>query len=137
MVEHQILDLRVGGSSPPPVAFFMKAYKLMRVLKNGDITSLFINKQKRIKLNEWMTARCYPTKGFAFRFGFHTLPAPFAPHLSKDGRAWFEVEIEDFRPFSRPRTQGGKWYLSKKMKVVKKLNDAEVNKIVDRYACIF
>ena len=100
-------------------------YKLMRVLKNGDVTSLFINKQKRITLGEWMSAENHPTKGFAVRPGFHVLCKPSAPHLSKKNRAWFLVEIDDYETFTRPENQGGKWLLAKKMKVLKAL-DQEV-----------
>lgn len=103
----------------------MKAFKLMRVLRNGDISSLFINKKQRIKLNEWMTSASYPTKGFAVRPGFHVLLAPNAPHLSKKDRAWFEVEVEDYEEFARPENQGGKWLLAKKMKVTNKLDNNE------------
>lgn len=93
----------------------------MRVLKNGDITALFINKKYRVRLNQWMDASCHPTKGFAIRPGFHVLEQPIAPHLklTKD-RAWFEVEIEDFKIIQRPEKQGGRWYLANKMKVVKR-----------------
>lgn len=108
----------------------------MRVLRNGDITSLFINKSRRIKLNRWMVAKNYPTKSFAVRPGFHTLPIPVAPHLSKEGRAWFEVEISDFNTFFRPKSQGGVWYLSKRMKVLRKLDAAEVDKEFAQYAHI-
>lgn len=99
----------------------MKTYKLFRLKKNGDITSLFINKQRVLKLGEWMNANNYPTKGFAERMGWHSLKKKSAPHLSKKGRIWCEVEIEDFKEFKRPKSQGGVWFLSKKMKINKVL----------------
>ena len=41
----------------------MKAYKLFRVLKSGEITPLFINKTKRLPIGEWMPAEAHRTKG--------------------------------------------------------------------------
>lgn len=35
----------------------MIAYKLCRVLKNGEITSLFINKKKRLPIGEWFESK--------------------------------------------------------------------------------
>lgn len=42
-----------------------------------------------------------------------------APHLSREGRVWIEVEIKDFEEFSRPEHQGGLWFLANKMKIIK------------------
>ena len=95
----------------------MKAYKLFRMKKCGNITSLFINKSKHLSIGKWMTAKNYPTKGFAVRMGWHSLTKPVAPHLSKKGRIWCEVEIKDFKEFTRPLSQGGRWYLSKKLRI--------------------
>ena len=63
----------------------MKAYKLVRVLKNGDITPLFINKTQRIKVGEWLEAESHRTQGYAFRPGWHCTSTPNAPHLSSKG----------------------------------------------------
>ena len=98
----------------------------MRVLKDGSITSLFINKKDKMELNVWRTAECIPTKGFAVRTGFHTLGSPYAPHLSMKDRAWFEVEIEDYTELNRPAHQGGKWYLANRMRLIKQLYDEDV-----------
>jgi len=103
----------------------MIAYKLMRVLKNGDVKSLFINKTKKIAFNEWMVAENHPTKGFAVRPGFHALKKPTAPHLSKKKRAWFKVEVDDYQEFSRPESQGGTWLLAKRMKVLEWLEEVD------------
>jgi hypothetical protein len=97
----------------------MKAFKLFRLKKNGDITSLFINKKRVLNIGEWMGADNYPTKGFAERMGWHSLKRKSAPHLSKRNRIWGEVEIQDIQEFQRPKNQGGIWYLSNKMKINK------------------
>lgn len=99
----------------------MIAYKLFREMKNGSIAPLFINKKLRIKLNEWMDAEAHETKGFAFRPGWHCTEVPVAPHLSEKGRAWYKIEIEDYRSYARPESQGGTWLLANKIKVINKL----------------
>ncbi len=99
----------------------MIAYKLFRIMKNGEISSLFINKKERYPFNIWITYKDIPTKGFKQRAGWHSMAIPNAPHLSLKGRAWFKVEIEDFITETRPASQGGKWFLSKKLKIIKKL----------------
>lgn len=99
----------------------MKAYKLFRTLKNGEISPLFINKKLRISLNEWLIAECHPTKGFAVRPFWHCTSNPVAPHLSMKGRNWYEIEMEDFIEYQRPNNQGGLWFLAKKIKVIKKI----------------
>ena len=97
----------------------MTAYKLFRLKSNGSITSLFINKSAELPINKWMKASFYPTKGFKERFGWHSLIHKEAPHLSKNKRVWAEVEIKDFSEFERPASQGGKWFLSKYLKINK------------------
>lgn len=96
----------------------MIAYKLFRVLKNGSIRSLFINKDQDLPVGCWLRAGKYPTKGFAIRPFWHCTKKPIAPHLSMKGRKWFKVEIKDFTSFDRPKLQGGKWYLAKQMKIL-------------------
>jgi len=100
------------------------AYKLFRVLKSGDITSLFINKKVRLPYDEWMDANPYPTKGFALRPGWHCTAQPYAPHLkmklkSGEERVWKKVLIKDFEEVHRPENQGGLWYLANKIKILK------------------
>lgn len=99
----------------------MIAYKLFRVLKDGTISTLFINKKSRLKLNEWMQAESHLTKGFAFRPGWHCTKEPIAPHLSTNGRAWYKVEIENYSTFNRPESQGGTWLLANDLKILEKL----------------
>jgi len=96
----------------------MIAYKLFRLLKNGDIAPLFINKKLRLKRNVWYQAELHETKGFAPRKGWHTTAQPKAPHLSMTGRIWVKVEIEDYVEINRPIAQGGKWYIANRMKVL-------------------
>jgi len=99
----------------------MKAYKLFRKMKDGQLAPLFINKTSRIPLNEWIDAENHPTKGFAVRQGWHCCLVKSAPHLSEKGRVWAEVEVEDFEYYNRPESQGGTWVLAQKMKLIKEL----------------
>lgn len=96
----------------------MRAYKLFRRLKNGEITSLFINKKRKLPLGEWLEAECHPTAGYTIRPSWHCTANPIAPHLSQKGRVWAEVEIEDYQELKRPESQGGLWYLAKRMRIV-------------------
>ena len=98
----------------------MIAYKLCRELKTGDVTSLFINKKRRLPFNEWMHAEFFPTKGFAERPYWHCTSQPVAPHLSLKNRVWVKVEMDDFINFERPQIQGGLWFLAKKIKIIEK-----------------
>ena len=99
----------------------MEAYKLLRKRKNGTLGPLFIGRKKIVPVGEWIEAENIPTKGFANRPGWHTTKSPIAPHLSMDNRVWCKVEIKDFYEFRRPKNQGGKWYISKYMKIVEEL----------------
>lgn len=47
----------------------MKAYKLIRKMKNGCLSPLFINQKSRIPIGEWLDAELHPKKGFAIRKG--------------------------------------------------------------------
>lgn len=94
------------------------SYKLFRLLKSGEITSLFINKTERLKRGVWLEAKEYPTKGFKFRPFWHCTEKPEAPHLSEKNRVWLRVEIEDFEEFQKPEHQGGKWFLAKRIKIL-------------------
>ena len=96
----------------------MIAYKLFRVRRDGSIGSLFINRRARLPLLKWMEANGIPTKGFAYRPGWHALCKPEAPHLSERGRRWYTVEVKHFKRFVRPVSQGGKWVLAQKMRIL-------------------
>ena len=102
----------------------MKAYKLMRVRKDGTLGSLFINKRAIIPIGVWLEAEDYPTKGFTHRPGFHCTFEPVAPHLKQElangeKRVWVECVVEDYEVYQRSEFQGGAWILAKKMKVDK------------------
>ncbi len=99
----------------------MIAYKLCRLMKNGDITPLFINKSFRIPFNKWLEAESHPTKGFKLRPYWHCTSEPNAPHLSTKNRVWVKVEIKDYEEFERPNNQGGLWFLAKRIKFIEKI----------------
>jgi hypothetical protein len=96
----------------------MKAYKLFRVRRDGSIGPLFINRKQRIPTDTWLQAEDHPTKGFEHRPGWHVSCQPRAPHLSKKGRRWYLVEIDEFKELSRPKKQGGLWYIAQWMRVI-------------------
>jgi len=50
----------------------MKAYKLLKLRKDGSLGPLFINRKQKIPIGKWLTAECHPTKGYALRPGWHT-----------------------------------------------------------------
>lgn len=99
----------------------MKAYKLVRKLKDGSLAPLFINKTLRFPIGEWLRAEDHKTKGYAHRMGWHCTLKPEAPHLSTEGRVWVEVEIDDYSIYKRPIHQGGEWALAMWMKIVREL----------------
>jgi len=99
----------------------MVAYKLFRVLKDGSITSLFINKKEKLEFNRWLTAKSYPTKGYKERPFWHCTSNPVAPHLSMKNRVWCKVEMKKFTEFKRPNAQGGLWYLAGKIKILERV----------------
>lgn len=112
----------------------MKAYKLLRIKKDGKLYPLFINKTKETPIDEWMDAKCYPTKGFAVRQGWHCCFKPIAPHLKTqlangEHRVWVECEVEDWKSYNRPESQGGAWILAQKMKINRVLTFDEVEKV--------
>jgi len=93
----------------------------MRKRKNGTLGPLFINRKKVVQIGGWLQAESHPTKGFAFRPGWHITHKPEAPHLSMRGRVWAKVEIRDYKKIRRPESQGGLWFLAKQMKVLGEL----------------
>lgn len=102
----------------------MKAFKLLRIRKDGTLGPLFINKTQRIPKGKWLKAECHPTPGFAIRPGWHTTHSPNAPHLKKTNRVWAEVEIKNFKKFQRPEKQGGLWFIAQKMRLTGKIWEA-------------
>jgi hypothetical protein len=109
----------------------MKAYKLLRIKKDGKLYPLFINKTVSTPIGEWMQAECFPTKGFAVRQGWHCCFRPIAPHLklqlsNGEQRVWVECEIEDWASYDRPESQGGAWCLAQRMKIIRVMDIKEV-----------
>ena len=110
----------------------MKAYKLVRIKKDGKLYPLFINKTVSTPIGVWLDAECHPTKGFAVRKGWHCCFRPVAPHLKtqlKTGeqRIWIECEVDDWESYDRPESQGGAWILAQKMKINRVLTFDEVD----------
>ena len=97
----------------------MTGFKLFRRRKDGSLGPLFINRRLKLFVGQTYTAESHPTKGFAFRPGFHICSRPVAPHLSKKGRVWAKVEFGHRETLHRPKSQGGTWYLGHWMKVLK------------------
>lgn len=115
----------------------MKAYKLMRLKKDGKLYPLFINKKEPIVFGEWMKAQEIPTKGFAVRKGWHCTIIPFAPHLktklkSGEVRVWVEVDVSDVVFYNRPESQGGVWALAQHMRANRILSDETVEQILQK-----
>lgn len=112
----------------------MKAYKLVRQLKDGNLYPLFIDKRTPVQFDVWRKAECFPTKGFAVRQGWHCCFLPIAPHLAMElangeKRVWVEVEVEDYTTYDRPESQGGAWILAQWIKFNKIITKEEVDKI--------
>ena len=101
----------------------MKAFKLIKKRKDGTLGPLFINARQRIPIGKWLKAEAHRRKGYKFRPGWHCTSKPNAPHLSEEGRVWCEVEIEDFEEFQRPNAQGGLWFIAQNMRVIRELNN--------------
>jgi len=96
-----------------------RAFKLFRVRRDGTLGSLFINASAVVPIGQWLKAEHHHhVKGFAYRPAWHCVHQPVAPHMSMEGRAWFEVEIEDYEDFRRPGAQGGLWFLAQRMMVI-------------------
>ena len=96
----------------------MIAYKLVRLMSDGSLASLFIGKKARLPLNKWLLAEELPTVGFAIRKGWHCTKEKKAPHLSTRGRVWVKVEVEKVTEYPRPESQGGTWLLAERMKIL-------------------
>lgn len=100
----------------------LRGFKLLRKRKDGTLGPLFINRSQRIPIGKWLIAEDHPTKGYAHRPGWHCTKECSAPHLSKVGRVWCEVVLQQVKPVLRPPSQGGLWYLAKRMKVLRVLS---------------
>ena len=96
----------------------MIGWKLFRLRKDGTLGPLFINRTLRLVPGRTYRAECHPTAGFAVRPGWHVCARKSAPHLSKRGRVWRQVEIAGYEPHQRPRAQGGLWYTANFMRIL-------------------
>lgn len=99
----------------PPVGL---GFKLLKQRKNQTLGPLFIGARQVIPVGVWLRAENIPTDGFKYRPGWHVCHAPSAPHLSKEGRVWCAVAIDDYKKIKRPEAQGGLWYLARWMKII-------------------
>ena len=113
---------------------WMTAYKLMRLGKDGNVYPLFINKKEATRFGEVLKAKCFPTRGFAVRTGWHCCFTPYAPHLkeklaSGERRVWVEVKVKNWESYDRPESQGGKWILAQNMIAVRIMNEDDVIKV--------
>lgn len=112
-----------------------RVFKLFRVTKEGKLHPLFINRKEETVLNKWLTAECYPTKGFAVRQGWHCCFKPYAPHLKDvlsngEQRVWVECLAKDCETYARPESQGGTWVLAQQLKVLRVLDEVAVQEIL-------
>lgn len=118
------------GPRPDPGLPEARAYKLLRLRKDQTLGPLFINRRQVIVPGVWLRAESHPTKGFAFRPGWHCSWLPRAPHLTRKGRVWAEVTIRGYAEFERPDHQGGMWLLGQWMRVERILSDADTESIL-------
>ena len=117
---------RPGKVPSEPVAAIdglglMRGYKLFRRRRDGSYGPLFINARQKLVPGEVYVAEEHRTAGYAFRPGWHICSAPVAPHLSKRGRVWCEVEFEHRETLVRPASQGGIWYLGSTLRILREV----------------
>ena len=103
------------------------AYKLVRKRRDGSLGSLFINKKAIIPIGTWLESEDHFTKGYKHRPGWHLTFKKFAPHLSMKDRVWVKAEVDDYEVHVRPISQGGRWILAKRMKVIEICSRGECN----------
>jgi len=102
----------------------MRAFKLFKQRADGTLGPLFINRQQRIPVGEWVEAEDHRTNGYAHRPGWHCTKLQVAPHLKKqpksgEKRVWASVEIRGkVEPIVRPEQQGGTWFIASELKVI-------------------
>lgn len=117
----------------------MKAYKKVRVLKDGQYYPLFIDNKKPFVFGEWQHSEFHPKNGFAPRSigtdesgnelgGWHSCPKPEASWIadelkSGEKRVWMECEIKNVKEYVRPQ---GVWFLSEWLKPLRILTAEEI-----------
>ena len=100
----------------------------MRKRADGSIGPLFVDRKLRIQSGIWIEARMdIVPKGLATRPGWHVCRSPGVPHLkdnpAKEVREWWVVDIEHYEEINRPESQGGIWYLAKRIKFIEKVTN--------------
>ena len=105
----------------------MRAFKLLRKRKDGSLGSLFLGRAVRLPIGAWLEAEDRTARGYASRPGWHCTEAPSAPHLSMEGREWYEVEIKNFQGVKRPAHQGGYWFVAQRMKIIRPASEAQTS----------
>lgn len=95
----------------------LTVYKLFR-LKNGKLFPLFINRKVETKIGEWLTAECFPTKGYAVRQGWHCTLWPKAPHLklklaNGEQRVWSNATLSTGQRTTGRRAKAGRGFSPK------------------------
>lgn len=73
----------------------MKAYKLLRIKKDGKLYPLFVDTKTFIPIGVWIKAKCGELKSngnvksklgdLCYRPGYHLSDLPYAPHIGKKG----------------------------------------------------
>ncbi len=95
-------------------------WKLFRVLKDGSLRSLFIDRARALPEGVWLKSKRVRTKGYAFRPGWHILTQPNAPHLSPKGRVMRAVAVRGvLARHQRPDCQGGEWITAREIFIMK------------------
>ena len=124
-------------------------YKKVRILKDGKVYPLFIDKKKPFLFNdEWVHCEFHPTNGFAERtfldedgnkIGcWHATYKPYAPHIadeiaSGEKRVWMEcLGKGQTKTYDRPESMGGTWALFEWIKPIRILTESEVQELNER-----
>lgn len=97
-------------------------YKLFRQRPDGSLSPLFMGRDMRLPLGQWMKAEDKHRKGFAHRPGWHACYRPVAPHLQMqlangEKRVWCRVSLVGCQRYERPESQGGAWVLAQLMRI--------------------
>jgi len=101
----------------------IKAYKLLRLRRDKSLGPLFVGREQCIPVGKWMDCKDdLPHPGLAHRPGFHCCSEQHAPHIkmklkSGEERVWCLVTIENYEELERPVSQGGLWYVARRMKI--------------------
>ena len=107
----------------------LRAYKLLRLRKDGTLGPLFVGRGLVIEPGrEYVASSTLPHPGLAHRPGFHCCAEPKAPHIKRllktgERRVWCEVEIKHYQEHRRPQCQGGVWYTAANMRVLRVRED--------------